>query len=75
MTTITSATNALIYPSGRCESPMTLGLVGGVGRLADDPPLGIAGSEALVDRTYIERVIDADRRSLFTLRSLTRVSR
>lgn len=54
---------------------MTLGLVGGVGRLADDPPLGIAGSEALVDRTYIERVIDADRRSLFTLRSLTRVSR
>jgi hypothetical protein len=63
-------TNALTYASGTCDAPMTLGLVGGVGRLAEERPIGIPTTSDMPEKSFIERVIPAGNRELFTVRSL-----
>jgi hypothetical protein len=50
---------------------MTLGLIGGVGRLSDEKPLGIPSSTDLQAKSFIERAIPSGKRSLFTMRALT----
>ena len=64
--------NAITYPSGKCEDPMSLGYFGGIARIGDQQrPLGIAGFADLDPRSFIERAIPASRLNLITLRSIS----
>lgn len=45
------------YPSGRCESPMTLGMVGGIARQHHEQSIGIPGGSEFASGTSIERLV------------------
>lgn len=64
-------TNTLMYPSGACQAPMSLGVVGGLdGKLSAPKLLGMPGAAELPPQTFIEREIPVGTRSLFSVRSL-----
>jgi hypothetical protein len=68
---LSGVTKALIYPSGSCEAPMSLGFIGGInGRITGPAVLGMPGANDLHVRTFIERQIPAGSKSLFTVRPL-----
>lgn len=61
----------VMYPSGTCKDPMSIGVLGGIdGRLAEPAILGMPRAEGLPERTFVERQLAADQRVLFTLRNL-----
>lgn len=73
-TSMRANTHALAYPSGMCQEPMSLGMVGGLSQLVTDKPLGIPGADSLKEKTYFERTIPAGKRYLVTTRSLVGLS-
>lgn len=47
------------YPSAACEAPVSLGVIGGVGRWSEESPGTLPGTEALPPMTSLERVLPA----------------
>ena len=58
------------YPSGRCESPMTLGMIGGIGKLHHEQSIGIPGSSEFASGTSIERLIHSGSPYMVSMRGL-----
>lgn len=58
----------LSYPSGQCESPMSLGLVGGMGKWKDEKSIGIPGHETFAPSTSIERLVPAGAPYMISMR-------
>ena len=64
--------DVMSYPTGKCEAPMALGMVGGVGHMVEERPAGVPGEEFHAPRTAIERVIPAGSTYLLSLRGFFR---
>lgn len=47
------------YPSAACEAPVSLGVIGGVGRWSEEPSGTLPGADALPPMTSFERVLPA----------------
>jgi len=47
------------YPSATCEDPVSLGVIGGVGRWSNEPSGTLPGANALPPMTSLERVLPA----------------
>jgi hypothetical protein len=47
------------YPSATCEAPVSIGVIGGVGRWSEEPRGTLPGADALPPMTSLERVLPA----------------
>lgn len=60
----------ITYPSGECESPQSMGMIGGMARFMSDKKLGIPTNSPLDEKLYIERKIRAGEKFMFSVRSI-----
>jgi hypothetical protein len=65
-----SSVNINAYQSGQCESPMSLGMIGGIARHSPDKGLGIPDKDKFPVGTSIERLIPSGASYLVSLRGL-----
>lgn len=70
-----AAMNAMIYPSGLCESPMELAYTGGRINQSDLSAIGMPTRPGLIAGRYFEKQIPASNSQLFSVRLLTRAGR
>jgi hypothetical protein len=56
----------MIYPSGQCDAPGSLGMVGGIGRLGTPATLGMPDNPGIDPKDALERVIPAGHPILLT---------
>lgn len=47
------------YPSAACEAPVSIGVIGGVGRWSEEPPSTLPGADTVPPMTSLERVLPA----------------
>lgn len=65
-----AATNVNQFKSSKCESPVSLGYFGGALNYSNNTSIGIPGSKTHPPGQFLERVIEADSRQMFTFRTL-----
>lgn len=70
-----SSVGANAYPTGKCESPMSLGMLGGIAKHNPDKGLGMPDKEKFPVATSIELLIPSDSSYLVSLRGLYSMNR